>query len=313
MMLFFAVAFLIVCLLAAFTISTNSAQMDSILRSDYVYSAITANPVQKDDYYRFDAGISFALSADAEKSISAAVLMQPKNAVYTEMVNWNADILGTNSVAITHGLARSYGLSIGDAIFSKHVTDGTVHQYTIEQILPEVVNERVSGRQSYQDGIIIIGYDSQYVDNISHTSIVFTKDSIEDLAVLAAGMPESIVYRSDEIAAVSKMLLPYWGLFAVLSVLIPYIFVFLLTKEIRYNFKRLIMLGFKKKDLNHSYYTHLYAVCVPPVLIAFALAMFGSQIWEFSFVEVVLLLALMLLGILTVFISAKSSNCRMWR
>lgn len=313
MMLFFAVAYFMVCLLAAFTLSTNSAQMNSLLRSDYVYSAITANPVQKDDYYRFDAGISFTLSADAGKSISATVLMQPKDVVYTDMVHWNADILGTNSAAITHGLVRSYGLSIGDTIFSKHVADGTVHRYTIEQILPEAVNDRVSNRQSYQDGIIIIGYDSQYVDNISHTSIVFTKESIEDLAFLAAEMPESIVYRSDEIIAVSKMLLPYWGLFALLSVLISYIFVFLFTKDIRPNFRRLILLGFKKKDLNHAYYTHLYAVCIPPVLIAFSLAVFGSQILEFSLVEAVLLSALLLFGILTVLISAKSANCRMWR
>lgn len=313
MMLFFAVAFFAMFLLAALILSKNSAQLNSLLQSDYVYSAITANPVHKDDYYRFDAGISFALSADANKSINATILMQPNEAVYTDLVDWNAGILGTNSVAITHGLARSNGLNIGDIIFSKHVTDGTLHRYTIEQLLPEVVNERVSSQQSYQEGIIIIGYDSQYVDNISHSSLVFTKESIEDLGILTSGMPENIVYRDDEITAVSKRLLPYWGLFTLLSVLISYVFVFLLTKEIRYNYKRLIVLGFKKRDLNHSYYTQLYAVCIPPILVAFSLAMLGSQIWEFSFVEAVLLFALLLWGILTIFISIKSSNCRMWR
>lgn len=313
MMLFFTIVFLILCLFAAFTTRKSSSQLSSLLRSNYVYSAITANPVQQNDYYRFEAGICFAMSSDAEKSINAMVLMQPNDAVYTSLVNWNASVLGPNSVAITRGLARSNGLNLGDKIYSKHVVDGTVHRYIIDQILPDIVNYRISSRQSYQDGIIIIGYDSQYVNNISHISIVFTRESVEDLAVLAKGMPESIVYRSDEITTVIKMLLPYWGLFALLSVLFTYIFILLLTEEIKYNFRRLIMLGYKKKDLNQSFYKFLYAVCILPILIAFSLAMFASQIWEFSFVNAILLLSLLLLGILTVSISVKSSNSRMWR
>ncbi len=312
-MLFFAVAFFAVFVLAAFTISTNSAQLNTLLLSDYDYSATTANAVLKDDYYQFDAGISFTLSADAEKSISAEVLMQPKEAIYTDLIIWNADVLGPDSVAITHGLARSNGLSLGDTIFSKHIADGTVHKYTVEQILPELVNIRISERQGYQDGIIIMGNDIQYVDNISHRSIVFTKETVEDLAVQAAGMPENIIYRSEEIVSVSKLILPYWCLFALLLVLIMYVFLFLLTKEIRYNFKRLIVLGFSKEGLNHSFYSQLYIVCIPPILIAFFLAVSVSQIWEFSFVEAVLLLALLLLAILTVIFSANSSNRRMWR
>ena len=313
LVLFFALLLSMVGILAAVILKTDCAQLSSLLRSDYIYSAIVASPVLEDDYIRFDAEIGYMLSDDAETSINAEILMQSENAIYTDLVNWNADELGVYEVAITEGLARRNGIRSGDRLYSKHLVNGAVHEYTVEQILPELRTARVTRHREYTRGIIIIGYDSQYIDNISHERIVFTREPIDELASRVSGTPESIVYRSDEITVLMMKMIPYFLLFAVLAVIIVSMLTLIFTEAVQYNFKRLKILGFEKKGLDLAYNKLVYSSGLLSIIIAFVIVYVFAQLWVFSFVEAAILFILMLIELATLFVSTRFSKRQLWR
>lgn len=245
----FSLAYFLLCLFAALSSSADFAQLKALWRSDYVYSAATRQPVGKDDYYQFDAGINFALSSDANASLNADILMQSDNSEYTDVVYWNANKLKTFGVAISKGLAVANDLDTGDKLYSNHIVKGEMCEYFVEQILPEVSSARNMTQRNFSAGVIIMGYDSQYVDNISHAVIAYANDPVGELSTAL----ENILYRNDEIAFVCAGLVPYVGIFALLSVLNTVLLVFFLSKDIEQNFRRLIALGFSDKELDKAY------------------------------------------------------------
>lgn len=312
-MLLFALLFTLVQIFTAILVKTDCAQLASLLRSDYIYSAISANPSLEDDYYRFDAGISFMLSSDAQASVNAEILMQSKDSDYTELIDWNVGELDIYEVAITEGLARKNGLKIGDRIYSNHVVDGAIHEYTVEWILPELASARIDKSGGYTQGVIIMGYDSKYIENIAHKSVVFTRESIEELTSKVSETPENIVYRLDEITAICMKFLPYFLLFALLSVILARAQVFIITKTLTHNFKRLIILGFEKRKLNSAYNRLVYTIGIASVIISGVIAAIISQLFVFSSVEAVILLALTFIELAALLVWARLSRRKLWR
>ncbi len=218
MMLFFALAFSLISIFSEVSVRTDLADLNSLLKSDYDYSVFTSEPVFQDDYYQFDAGINFMVSAEAKKSINAEILMQSEGSDYTNSIDWNTGKLESSCVAVSEGLARSLGLRIGDVIYSKHIVDGLTHEYTVQEILHERTNARESKQLSYHDGIIIMGYDGKYANGISSRVMVFTKETVQQIDSKVSGTPEDIIYRSDEIATVVKNMVPYTLVFVFLAV-----------------------------------------------------------------------------------------------
>lgn len=254
-------------------VSSNGsfAQAYVLLHSNYTYSVITNDSGQQDNYYRFNAGVYFALSAETDTSLDVDIVMQLKDSSYTDAVYWNTEELETNDIAISEGIARKYNLEIGDRLYSKHIVNGKVCEYLIKQILPEVEKVRVE-KGAYTKGIIIMGYDNEYVNNISHTSIAFMNDSIDELLYEMPGTFENILYRDDELNAVYQQLLPYLLIFILLSVLITVILVWFLTKDIKHNFKRLVMLGFERNGLNRIYNRRIFSGYSVATIVAFCIS-----------------------------------------
>ena len=313
MMLFFALVFSLISIFSEISVRTDLTDLNSLLKSDYDYSVFTYEPLFQDDYYQFDAGINFMVAADADKSINAEILMQTEEANYTDSVYWNAGKLGTTGVAITEGLARSLGLRIGDIIYSKHIVDGLIHEYSVQEILHERTKARESKLLSYHDGIIIMGYDEKYAKGISSKVMVFTNETIQQIDSKVSQTPEDIVYRSDEIAIVVKSMTPYILVYMSLAVLFAVGLVFALTKTIKYNFKRLSMIGFEKKALDQSYRHLIYMVGFASMLIAFLISLAVSHLFVLSIVDAVFLITVMLVEVISMMISEYSFRSRLWR
>ena len=312
-MLFFALALVFIGVLAILSIGKNLAQISSLLRSDYEYSVTMRDPILQDDYYQFEAGISYSLSRESQTSLNAEILMQTGDSLYTTSVDWNAEQLSKYGVAISDGMARRYGLKLGDLLYSKHIVDGTIHEYTIEQILPEVSNIKSFARNSFSEGLIIMGYDDQYAENIVHTTRLYTKTPIDQLSSSASDMPVNIVYRTDEIAVVVRTLTPYLLAFLLLSIMASYGAVYFTNREVRHNMKRLIMLGFDKESLDSSYFTRIYSVCLPAIAVTFLLSIIAAFISGFSFMEGIYFLIAAVIEIVTVFIAVNGCRKRLWR
>lgn len=298
-------------LILMLSVNKDVIQLNSLLHSDYDYSVTMQDPVLQNDYYQFNAGIEFALSTDAQTSLNADIVMRSEDSTYTDMIYWNADTISENGVAISKNLAQRYDLHLGDKLYSKHIVNGENCEYSIEQIVPETVNVRLSKGISHYDGIIIMGYDELYVDNITHSCIVFTKNSINDLSVI--GSPENIVYREDEISASMKGIISYIVIVGVSSVTITLVLVLLLKKYISSNFRRLIMLGFERKQLNKVYYRLINGVTLISIVASLALSSIVFLIVNFSILKLLLLLFISLMELVTVFIASGITNKRLWR
>ena len=312
-MLSFVLILTLVDVFVTLSVGKDFSQLSSLLRSDYVYSAIINESASQDSYYQFDAGISFSVTADAKSSINAAILMQSKYTQYTESVDWNADTFSKNNVAITGGLARQYGLKVGDRLYSEHIVDGAVYDYVIKQILPDISSIRSKNERSFTDGVIIMGDDEQYIKNISHSSIIYTKMPVEDLASSLSDMPVSIVYRTEEIAAVTRKIIPYLILFLLLSILIFFGLVTIVTREVQYNVKRMIMLGFDKKRMDASFRGLIYGIGFPVIIVAFILSMVVALLSGFSFIEGAFYLVQLGVEIVTVLFARYAYTKRLWR
>ncbi len=298
-------------LILILSVNKDAIRLNSLLHSDYDYSVTMQDTVRKDDYYQFNAGIEFTLSADANTSLNTDVVMQSKDSLYKDMVSWNAEPLSTNGVAVSENLAKSNNLHKGDKLYSKHIVNGESCEYTIEQLLPEAVSVRVTNGMNHSDGIIIMGYDERYIENIAHSSIVFTKDSINDLS--AIGSPENIVYRDDEIITSLRSIIPYLAILSVVSIMTTVAFTILLTKSVSSNIRRLIILGFDRKQLNTAFYRLVRGTGSASIIASFALSGIVFLFIKLSVVKLLIMMLIPFIEIITLLIASNISNKRLWR
>lgn len=310
--LFSLVSFLLF-LFMALSLNDDFAQLKALCHSDYTYSAAIKQPVGKDDYYQFSADISFTLSPDANIRLNADVLMQSDFSEYTDMVYWNANKLSTFGVAISKNIAVANNLDIGDKLYSTHTVSGNICEYFVEQILPEVLRTRNAVQNDYKTGVIIMGYDSQYVDNISYSVITYTNVPVEELSERQTATLEDILYRDDEIVSVCKTFLPYVVIFALLLVLNTIGLVFFLTKSISRNFKRLIVLGFSNKRLDKAYnYLVCGSGCISILIVYMisATVLYSTVILQISMPFVTLLSIVKVVALL---VAAAVFKSHLWR
>ena len=288
-------------------------QLNSLMRSDYEYSATTRNPVSEDCYFQYNAGIRFALIGDSDVGINSDVVMQSDRSEYTDMVYWNAGQLGPRDIAVSKNIARAYGVSVGDTLFSKHLVDGEIYEYTIRQLLPELVDVRCDGQHVSHDGVIVMGFDQQYEENISHNTVLFSRIPIDTLAKSLSEMPNHLLYRSEEIASVFQKAAPYLIVFFLVSVLTTIGMVFFCSKAVSYNFKRLIRLGTEETKLNRSYNRSVCGIGAVLILVAFLVSTTILSVRGICAAAAVYI-AFMLLGdLLTLLCATNVRRKRLWR
>ncbi len=313
----YAMAFIATFLLLTIVVSTvtkdDLAQLNSLVQSNYLYSAKTPSSTANDAYYKYEAGISFSVSEDMRTGVNAEIVMQTADAQYTDLVYWNTRRLGEYSIAISDNIARISGLKAGDTVFSKSVVDGVIREYTVEAILPAASYTRGVKSGFHNEGIIIMGYDEQYASNITHTCIVYATDPIEALATQCSSMPEDIIYKEDEVSSIVKSVAPYIALYILVTAACAVLFVAFIGKEISHNYRRQIALGFDKKVLNNAYYGTIGKIGVPVIAITAIIsgvAFGGAGICISAFSPVI---DVMVVAIISLVISAVAVNRRLWR
>ena len=158
---------------------------------------------------------------------------------------------------------------------------------------------------------IIMGYDERYIENITHSSIVFTKDSINDLS--AVGSPENIVYRDDELMSSLRSIIPYLAVLSIVSIVTTVAFTILLTKSVSSNFRRLMMLGFNRKQLNTAFYRLVRVAGIIAIIASFAFSCIVFLFVNFTAVKLLILLLIPFIEIITLLIASNILNKRLWR
>lgn len=297
----------------AFSVNSDCMQLNTLIRSSYDYSVTTREPVLENDYYKFNAGIDFALTTDSQTSLNANIIMQTNSSVYTDLVYWNANELSIHGIAISKNIAKLNNLHLGDKLYSKHIVNGKVCGYDIEQIIPETVCVRAETDNKHSNGIIIMGCDAEYVDHITHNCVVFTDENITAFAARCSATPQDIIYRDDEIRSAVLSILPYLAVFSLFSIAITIITACVLSKGISCNFRRLVMLGFEKKKLNQTYHGYIYKSGVISIIIVLALSSIVFLFVDITAIRIMLVIWIPLIELITLFTATTITNRRLWR
>ena len=285
----------------------------TLKQSSYLYSVNMKESIGQDDYYLFDAGIVFTLSVGSNRGVNADAVMQTAESEYTDIVSWKVGKLSTSEIAISQDVARTYGLDVGDKLYSRHTVDGMTHEYTIKQLLPHIASFSASAKSTYSDGVIVMGYDKQYVENIANNVIVFTDEQIDVLARKYSETPVNIVYRDDETETARAQLIPFVFLLVSLAVMLTVAFVYFLTHDIVCDYKRLIKLGFMKRQLDFSYVFYITSSFLLAVLITILSSLLLFHILVFNFVDIWFLFLMLLGELSTLIISVSLIKWRVWR
>ena len=179
--------------------------------------------------------------------------MQSDTSIYTDIVDWGVRRLSVNGIAISKGLSLSSKLELGRQAFSKHLADGKERSYTVytvEQIVSNVKNTRVSSKQIETDGIIIMGYDKQYDENIKHNYIMFFDGNSEEERRIPI-LSNTIIHRTDEIKIIAKKIIPYIFLSLIVCAVI-FIQTRYIVKVVLPYYTLLLSRGYKLETLNRS-------------------------------------------------------------
>ena len=310
-MLSFCLFIVFTTFLVLLSIEAYSVQLSALFRSKYVYSAFTSDSFGNDDYYTFSSTISFSLTKDSDRTLNADVLMQTNETCYTDALSWNAQILSPNRVAVSKNIADKYNLQIGDHLYSKHNVNGTVVEYTIDQILTSVNCARVTG--SLRTGLVIVGYDDTYVNNLSHEILFYDKENLNNSETRASSNLRDIKYREDELAALLKIVLPYLIVVLVLSIVTTIVYVWLSVRDIEGCIKWLAALGSPKKQINSSYYRFTYGngLFVIALYLLFSSALI--LLCKMCAIDILVVLFLAFVMSLSLLISGKMMNQKLWR
>ncbi len=308
-------SFLSLFLFAILAVCINSGcgELEALLKSKYTYSAISSKSVSENDYYQFNAGIDFSLSADSGVRLNADIIMQSDLSVYDEMIHWNAGKLEEDEIAISKKLAKSNKLKAGDSLFSKHIVDGTIREYKIKQIIPDINCVRNADVNSFYDGVLIMGFDRLYLDNISHVSVFFTDKSVEEFSSLYSQPVNEIVYRTDEIRKVVIRIVPYIAAGMLLEIILTIILAVLLCRDISCEYKRLVKNGLDLRRLKSLYGSFLFTRGSICVVVSIFLSVIIMMIRSSAVFTMLAVLVISIVDLFAFVLTGKTLKKRMMR
>lgn len=310
--MFFAFVLCTLSVCFTFISRTDLSQMLSLLCSSYDYSAITNQAIEKDCYYRFQNDIYFALSDDFKANINADVLMQSKVVEYTNRLDWNTERLSSDEIAISSALAQNYGLREGDKLYSKNPVYGEVREYKIKEIIPLITEYRTREHKNSIYGIILMGEDESYIDNLVSQFIIYTDMTPDQLNSKYSNMPTDLVYRRTEIKIELGRVIPRFVIFIGMGIVISWAFCYVLMKTIKKNFIRQIILGYDMQVLYHAYRGHLLKFGLYGFVISAAFGMIIFSFLGYIGVELLNIGSVLVTGIIMMIITIEILIKRLW-
>lgn len=298
--------------LLVFSIDEFAIQLDNVLHSKYLFSAVSEEVQLPNTYYRFDAGICFSNKTDAQTNINADIVMQNGKGEYTDLVYWNSGKLSKYGIAISENIAHKYHIREGDVLYSKHIVTGAMVEYTVEQIVPSTVYIRSEGTELFNIGVIIIGFDQEYYSYLKHDCLLYTEIPVEQIGEYAGGISD-IVYREQEIRSCFRKILPFCLLYLSLCCVALIILANLQIKDIICNYKRLLMLGFEKKILVRTYFWVYVRNSIGAIILSVALSLATTSLFfEKTKVGWLLILSFGLVECIVVSLTALRLNRKVW-
>lgn len=246
-------------------------QIDFLSSGDYQYTCQTTSSTKENDYLNCSS-VYFYTDIGLSKSLLGDCLMGLKNSTY----NANTPIqhnkkLGSREIALTYNLAKQHNLGIGSKVYSKHNIKNVIEEYTVVEILPVSYGVlRVDYNINY--GVMIIGYDGDYISNANYSYVGFSKDDPSNLIQAnGAGLISLDVKELHRQELIEQVYL-WQGFIILMVVLLTLLFVVLHWKNQKNYYERLTINGCPTSVVKKQI---LLDVCLPGIiglLVSFALS-----------------------------------------
>lgn len=143
--------------------------------NEYQYTYRISSPVKENDYL-YGESIYFYTDTNLSVSLLGDCVMSLDDTKYTENTPLVlSNTLGKREIALSYNLAKQHNLSVGSKVYSKHNIRNVVEEYTVAEILP-VCYGIMFVDYEINRGVMLIGYDSDYVEYTDYTYIAFSKE-----------------------------------------------------------------------------------------------------------------------------------------
>lgn len=214
--------------------------------SKYDYVALSGSEYNRNDYYYYGTDARFYTEND--KKISAFILME-LNSIYDNesLINENNIVKGKyallkeNEVGISYNIAKKFNLSVGDNIYFYNISLNQNIKNKIKYIFQSSYGlYDIDVNNNY--GIILIGFNKSYYDNIKAQVLVFlSKNTINSNKILNYF---EIYKKNTNYFSISFYII---FLMFFISVLYIFLYIIFIRKNKSKRYESLIILGCEKK------------------------------------------------------------------
>jgi hypothetical protein len=217
-------------------------QIGFLNSGDYQYTYQTTGSTKENDYLNCSS-VYFYTDNGLSKSLLGDCLMSLENSAYNaETPIQHNKKLGNREIALTYNLAEQHNLVIGSKVYSKHNIKNVIEEYTVVEILPVSYGIlRVDYNINY--GVILIGYDGDYISNTNYSYVGFSKDDPSNLIQAnGAGLISLDAKETYQQELLDKVCL-WQGVMILMVVILTLLFVVLHWNNQKNYYKRLVING----------------------------------------------------------------------
>jgi len=149
-------------------------QLDFYEAGNYQYFYEVTSSTHENDYLQCSS-VYFYADRNMKESLLGDCLMMLEKSTYNSVAPIRpSNQLENREIAVTANLAKQFDLKVGSKVFSKHNINNSIEEYTVAEILPVAYGVlRVDYSINY--GIIVMGCDSEYLNNTNYSFIGFSE------------------------------------------------------------------------------------------------------------------------------------------
>lgn len=257
-------------------------QLNFSKNGEYQYSYKTTNTTRKNDYLNCES-VYFYIDEDMSSSLLGDCLMVLEKSDYDSITPIKQNkTLGKREIAITFNVAKQCGLKIGSKVFSKHIIKNKIEEYTVAEILP-VAYGILKVDYDINYGIIIIGYDEDYVANTDYSYVGFSKNVPTALIENSGARLISFENKETSERELIKKVFLWQGSIIVIVVIITGLYISVHWKNQRNYYNRLKLNGCCASVIKKQIVLDTGVPGIIGLIVAFMLSMTAMSLHNFYF------------------------------
>ena len=235
--------------------------------NEYQYTYRISSSVKENDYL-YGESIYFYTDTNLSVSLLGDCVMSLDDTKYTEdtpLVLSNT--LEKREIALSYNLAKQHNLSTGSKVYSKHNIRNVVEEYTVAEILPVCYGITFVDYEINR-GVMLIGYDSDYVEYTDYTYIAFSKEDPTSLIQNSGAGLITLDAKASARDSLFESVVIWQAIITVLVLGLTLLYTMLHWKNQRNYYSRLYLSGASSNLIKRQIFTDLFLPGIVSQLLA---------------------------------------------